>query len=49
MFQENVINFKVALHPSFPDLYSVWRFPEQGFKEGIPLYAVVGNKRIEVL
>jgi len=30
MSQENVINFWVALHLSFPDLYSILRFPEQG-------------------
>ena len=28
--QENVIKSWVALHPSFPDSYSVWRIPEQG-------------------
>jgi len=27
--QENVIKFWVALHPLFPDSYSVWRIPEQ--------------------
>jgi len=32
MSQDNVIKFRVALHPSFPDLYSVLRFLEQGFK-----------------
>ena len=30
MSQENVINFGVALHPWFPDSYSILRFPERG-------------------
>ena len=30
MSQENVIKFWVALHPLFPDSYSVGRIPEQG-------------------
>jgi len=29
--QGNVLKFKVAFHPSFPDSHSVSRFPEQGF------------------
>jgi len=31
--QENVITLWTALHPSFPDSYSVWSFPEQGWKQ----------------
>ena len=38
----NVIKFRVALqlHPSFPDSYIVLRFPEQGFKFIVNLFAI---------
>jgi len=49
MSQENVIKFWLALHPSFPGLYSVKRFPEQGFwKQPVDVYGQRHNFSIPI-
>ena len=47
MSQENVTKFWAALHPWFPNSYSVLRFPEQGWEIALfPAKGIVSHRQI---